>query len=208
VKRGHVVVFLLLAATLLVGVLLLWQVSRDTKNVPGRYTTTWNGLAPPIPLRDAEGRAAERAGRWASDARLFKVQASWRPPADMLQVEKLPVAWSFYYYSANQAEVAVVTVNGDKVFWAPPIAITSSPSALSVFPPVHGAESAWVSFQAAGGEAFLREHADALVQYRLRRTDEGIHWTVFAFGGGDHFEVVVDAETGLVRSKPDTSEEN
>jgi hypothetical protein len=208
-KRGvGFVLVVLLAAVLLLGAFALWQVGQGASTARSTgHKTTWNGLTPPTTLAEAQSRARERAAQWATDLRLFKVEASWRPPADMLQVASPPVAWTFFYYAPSQSKFATVTVSGEKVLWVPPVDLASSPTALSTFPPAHGVESAWLSFRAAGGEDFLSAHADAMVQYRLQQTAEGVQWTVIAFGDGEVFEVVVDADTGLIRSKPAVSEQ-
>jgi len=199
VKRGHLIVLIfILAATLVVGALLLWQVSKDTQATAAGYKTTWNGLAPPTAFVDAESRAAERVADWTLDAQLFKAEATWRPPADMVTVERLPVAWSFYYHSASRSKFVVVTVNGDKVFWTPPVSFAKAPAALDDFPPAQGPEDAWLRFREAGGEAYLRDHAAALVKYQLRETSQGQQWTVIAITDGESLKVNVDAQTGLV----------
>ena len=207
--RGGSLIALLLTAALLVGALLLWRVSQEATAAPAarpnRHKLKWNGLAQPVALNAAQARAAERVAQWAEDAYLFKAEATWRPPEDMLTAKQLPLAWSFYYYSASQAKVAIVEINGEKVFWAPPVALANSPTTLEHFPPQHGVESAWLSFRAAGGEELLKSHTDALVQYQLRQATNGREWTVTAFHKEGTFEVIVNADTGLVQSKINTS---
>jgi len=80
----------------------------------------------------------------------------------------------------------------------PPLEISYTPRSIPALPQ-YGVEVAWLSFRAAGGEAFLQAHPEAMVSLRLRPYEHGgIVWSVAAFDGRDYLEVLIDAESGAV----------
>jgi hypothetical protein len=188
------------ALILVVGTAWLFLASSLESQAPPaeRPSTTWTGVVPPSAVEDAARRAGDRAGSWQSDAQLVRVEATWRPGPDRLDVEIVPVAWSFYYYSPSTSRVASAAVNSNDVFWVPPVWTENAPLPLEPFPPAHGARSAWLAFRGAGGEDFIRTHPEATVTFVLRAEEEGMFWRVFATSEEHHLQVRIDAESGLV----------
>lgn len=165
---------------------------------PDRPAAAWTGIVPPLALESAARRAGERAQDWQADATLVRVESSWRPGPDRLDLEIPPVAWSFYYYSASTQKVASAAVNSDDVFWVPPVWTESKPLPLDPFPPPYDSRMAWLAFRGAGGEEFIRNHPEATVTFVLRAEEEGTFWRVFATSEEHHLQVRIDATTGLV----------
>jgi hypothetical protein len=194
------VALLALAALIVLtaGFLVAWQAIEGIMPTPAaRPRTTWTGLSAPTALAEAEGRARGRAEQWAADAELLRAEATWRPPEAWVQADHPPVAWSFYYYSPAQGEVASASVDGEELFWITPTAVDVRPATLQSFPPQHGVDVAWLSFRASGGEEFLEEHPNAAVHFRLQQ-EEASYWTVMAFDQEANLRVKISADTGLV----------
>lgn len=186
--------FLVLIGLLILG--LVWLLGGVSAPAPAT-TTRWTGLTAPLPLEQAAQKARERALAWQPDAVLVRVEASWRPGEQWLEVQTLPVTWLFTYYSPTAGALATVSVNAEKVHWIPPMEITRPPRALPAFPPPYGVDRMWLTFLGAGGKEFVRQHPDALIQIVLRM-EEGPIWQVSAVGGGGFLQVQISAETGTL----------
>jgi predicted small secreted protein len=55
-----------------------------------------------------------------------------------------------------------------------------------------------LTFRAAGGDEFLLRHKDAMINFRLHVKDEGVVWSVTAFDDRDRYQVMIDANTGII----------
>ncbi len=162
-------------------------------------TELWQGGASTLTMVESVQRAEPEARAWAGDAVLVRAEAAWRTPSDWQTVDRPEVAWSLYYYSAAEQALVSVVVSEASLFWVPPMEMFTAPTPIQPFPPAYGIDKVWLSFRAAGGEGFLREHPKALIDFRLRhREDMGVVWVVSALHDGAHFEVSVDAQSGLV----------
>ena len=200
--------FLLVGGLLIllsVGIALIWAVSGSLdaldRPVPVLLQQAeWSGASSGVTLAEAEQQARPQALSWASDARLIKVTASWRPKVDDLQLETPPITWALIYYSPSKEAMATAHVDADSFAWGKSRPLGVDAEALTPFPPAQKIRVAWLSFRAAGGEAFLAEHPGATVQFSLRNVD-GLVWTVLAFTRTAKFEVDVDADTGTVVSR-------
>ncbi len=184
-----------------IGVALIWSITTtlsemESAPAPMRYTE-WTGKAPALSLEDAEQRATESAWAWVGDARLIKVETSWRPAPEDVKLETPPIAWTLYYYSPSKKTVKLAHVHAESFSWGGQHKMRSDAKSLLPFPPPQGLEVAWLSFRAAGGEEFLAEHPDATVQFLLRNKEKLV-WTVSAFTKAAKYEVEVDAITGTV----------
>lgn len=192
----------LLFLSLIGGLLLYWNISdpqpSQAMSVMGA-TTLWTGTAQPIALTDAEMRARPIVHVWSNDATLTRVEATWRPVSEWTHVELPPTGWSFYYYSPAQSAVMAVAVQEDKVLSTPATEVTNKPATLAEFPPTQDASVAWLTFHAAGGEHFLKEHPGATVQLRLQMADGRPTWFALAFTPEARLQVRIDAETGLLQ---------
>lgn len=186
-----------LALILAVGIFVgsaLWQSRHQAPP-----TQPWTGLAPLVDYAEAEVRARSRAQSWSADAQLIMVEGYWRPPAEWLQTEYLPIAWSYTYYSAAQQAIASVGVSGEQLAWIPPMPVNQARPPLDPFPVPQGPNVAWLVFRAAGGEDFLRSHADATVKLILRQVDGFPRWEVTAISeAGERLQVNVDAQSGAL----------
>ncbi len=158
----------------------------------------WRGLSAPISLSDAAQRAQARASQWAGDAALVRAEASWRPDDNWVKASQPAVSWSLGYYSPQQHALALVSVRGAEVLWVPPIEVTQVLTPLQAFPPRAGVDVAWLTFRGAGGDDFLKAHPDALVQFQLRQKETSMVWDVLAVKGDANWEVLIDAESGLL----------
>lgn len=186
----------------LVGVYLLagdvfdiHQSLRASSTVAG--ATLWTGTSPQVSLADAATRAENEARAWANDAVLSKVEATWRPTGEWTEVESPPVSWSFYYYSPAQGAVKSIAMQGEEIFSTPATMIPNSLTPLANFPPAQGIDVAWLTFRAAGGEDFLKEHS-AAVHFRLQMVSGKPVWIVLAFTPEARLQFSIDAETGLL----------
>ncbi|HQE92676.1 MAG TPA: hypothetical protein PLH19_00720 [Anaerolineae bacterium] len=160
--------------------------------------THWTGVATPVTLADAATRAGIEAQAWANDAALSRVEATWRPGDEWIDIESPPVSWSFYYYSPAHSAVMSVAVQGEEVLPTPATMLPYSPTLLSGFPPPQGVEVAWLTFRAAGGEDFLQAHSGAAVQFRLQMASGKPTWFILAFTPQARLQISIDAETGLL----------
>jgi len=204
---GLLALILLLAlAWILVSLMRISTEAKPLQSSP-RAERMWQGGISQVPLEDAAQRAQARATAWAQDVYLVRAEAGWRPDRDSIQTDTPPVAWSFYYYSPGQRALASVLVSDDTLFWIPPLEIPSTPQPLRQFPPRHGIETAWLSFRAAGGDAFVQRHASARIDFRLQQQGDGSVWRISAFQEEAHLEVFVDAESGQVLM-PEHPQEN
>ncbi|MEJ5312611.1 MAG: hypothetical protein WHX52_22835 [Anaerolineae bacterium] len=184
------------------GLLLYWNIfapqpSQAMSAVDA--ATLWTGTAQPVVLAEAEMRARHIAHAWAGDATLSRVEATWRPVGEWTRDELPPAGWSFYYYSPAQSAVMAVAVKEDKVLSTPATNVFNKPATLEGFPPTQDASVAWLTFRAAGGERFLKEHPGAAVQIRLQKVDGRLAWFVLAFTPEARFQVRIDAETGQLQ---------
>ncbi|MBN1875661.1 MAG: hypothetical protein JXA33_15655 [Anaerolineae bacterium] len=164
--------------------------------------TLWRGAgASNVPLAEGAQRAGDRATQWAADAILVRAEAAWRSGVDGLQIETPALSWSFYYYSPDTRSLASVGVATEqKVFWVPPVEIPSLPEVISVFPPPYGVDVAWLSFRAAGGDAFLQQYPNALVNFQLYQSQELLVWSVSAMDEDAYSGILLDALSGSVIS--------
>lgn len=167
---------------------------------PSSDSAQWTGVVAPLPLGDAARQANDRAGAWQEDAALIRVEASWRPGPRWLDHDVPPVAWSFYYYSPAAGAVATVAVDAEHTMWVPPVVVARPPALLDSFPPAYGIEMVWLTFRAAGGRAFIEEHPNASVAFRLQTEDGQAIWRVAAIEGDAHLVVRMSADTGVVLS--------
>jgi hypothetical protein len=161
--------------------------------------TLWTGEAQPVTLASAEIRARDVANAWANDATLSRVEATWRPASDWTHTESPPVAWSFYYYSPAQSAVMAVAIQEDEVLPTPATTVPNTPASLEGFPPAQNESVAWLTFRAAGGERFLKEHPGAAVQLRLQMVEGRPTWIVLAFAPQAYLQVHINAETGQLQ---------
>lgn len=190
---------------LLMGLALVWGALSG--RLPGALAPAaeaqgvqWTGLAPPIDFAAAEQPARAAAQAWAADAALIRVEATWRPTGEWITTESPPVSWTYYYFAASQGAVKSISVRGEQLFDTPATAVPNQPRTLAAFPPPTTVETAWLTFRAAGGEDFLKANEGAAVQLQLRPTAEGDQWQVVAFTPQANMQVIVDAETGLLRN--------
>jgi len=151
-----------------------------------------------VPLIEAHARAESRAADWSEDAVLVRVEANWYVTADWQATGLPPFAWSFLYYAPAEGTLATVVVDDAELLWVPPVAVPVVPVAIEEFPPAYAPDLVWVTFLAAGGEAFIQEYPQAQVTFRLSPVDGGLMWTVSAFKGDAAVEVSLDAHSGIV----------
>ena len=165
--------------------LLYWNVfdSHNPHQSPRAVAaaTLWTGTATPVKLVDAEIRAGNMARTWATDAVLTRVETTWRPVGEWRYAESPPVDWSFYYYSPAQRAVKAVAVHENQILPTAATTIPNTPLLLERFPPTQDVSVIWLTFRAAGGDSFLREHARAAVQLRLQMIENRPTWVVLAF---------------------------
>lgn len=187
--------FLILIGLFIVGIVGLFSIRSSPVPTP---TTRWSGVVAPLPPEHAVQKAQERATAWQPDAVLVRVEASWRPGERWLEVRTLPVTWLFTYYSPAEGSLATVSVNAEEMYWIPPVEIIHPPRRLPVFPPPYGVDRMWMTFLGAGGEEFIRQYPDALIQIVLQMEREGPVWRVSAVGEGGLLKVQMSAETGAL----------
>ncbi len=192
-----VLILVLLVTLAFILLSLLNVVGAPTTAAPTGKTQIWRAADSGLTLEASAQQAKARAQTWAADAVLIRAEAAWRPGAQGRQLDVPPVTWSFYYYSPALRTLASVVVGRDQLFWVPPLEISYAPKIIPALPQ-HGIEVAWLSFRAAGGEDFLRQHPEAMVDFRLRPHTDGVVWSVAAFEGQDYLEVLIDAESGVV----------
>jgi len=181
-------------------VVLVGYISRRGEGVrsPHAETQQWRGSAITVTLVQAVQRAEPRAKAWASDATLIWINGKWRPGRDWTQTNMPQPAWSLYYYSPSAQAMASVAVGEEDVFWVPPVRMRSSPAPLSTLPPAYDIDVAWISFRASGGDAFLKEHPGAMIDFRLQQEGERLVWSVSAFRDNAQLAVSMDAQSGTV----------
>jgi hypothetical protein len=195
---GLLILVLLVALALIL--LSLLQVA-----TPSRPSPTGDNVVlfmPPdsgLTLAESARQAETSAHTWADDIMLIRAEAAWRPGEAGRQIEMPPVTWSFYYYSPSAHELMSVVVAKEQLFRVPAFPISYDPQTIPALPPF-GADVAWLSFRAAGGDAFLRAHPEAMVDFHLLPNDGSVVWRVSAFQGGDFLEVLIDAQSGAVIS--------
>jgi hypothetical protein len=198
-------VFVLLVVAL-VSVGLVWVVAQALSSPDGGEVPVasgsmveWEGIGLPVSLEGAQRRAEEVVSQWRSDAILIRVDGTWRPGVGRLDRQIPPVAWSLYYYSPSARAIASAVVDAEHVFWIPALPMRDgAPDELMPFPPSYEPHEVWLTFKGAGGEQFIRENPDAVVSMVLYVVGGQPEWKVVAASNGRHFEVRIDAETGLV----------
>lgn len=196
---GLLILILLVALALIL--LSLLQVATTPPALPKNSSTTLI-FAPPdsgLTLAESAQQAETSARTWANDALLIRAEAAWRPGETGRQIEMPPVTWSFYFYSPTARELMSVVVAKEELFRVPAFPISYHPQTIPALPPF-GADVAWLSFRAAGGDAFLSAHPEAMVDFRLHPDSGALIWRVSAFQGGDYLEVLIDAQSGAVLS--------
>ncbi len=192
-----VLILVLLVTLAFILLSLLNVIGTPTTAAPTGKTQIWRAADSGLTLEASAQQAAARAQTWAADAVLIRAEAAWRPGAEGRQLDVPPVTWSFYYYSPALHALASVVVAREQLFWVPPLEISYAPKIIPTLPR-YGIEVAWLSFRAAGGDNFLRQHPEAMVDFRLRPHTSGVVWSVAAFESKDYLEVLIDAESGAV----------
>jgi hypothetical protein len=196
---GVIVCLIVLVAVLLWNLAPLLSAQGSTASRP---QAVHRGVTSAVMLPDAFLRAQARAADWAGDAYLVRAEAAWYIAEEWTRVEAPQVAWAFTYFSPAAASLASVVINDSATLWVPPFEVTITPTPLGDALPAHGVETAWLSFRAAGGDAFLTAHPGSQVTFRLQQRDGRPTWSVSAFGDGDFMEIRIDAQSGVV-SRPD-----
>ncbi len=93
-------------------------------------------------------------------------------------------------------------VDDDTLLWVPPFEIPVTPTPLGESLPAQGVEAAWLSFRAADGDLFLDSHPESQVTFRLQKAAGHPVWTVSAYDGGDFIGITMDAQSGVVSTRP------
>jgi len=195
---GLIVLVAVLAIALVALLLNMVPLVGPLGNHRGHTGAVNRGVTSSVSLEEAGRQAWARAYSWSPNARLVRVEAAWYPEDGWETVSTPPVAWAFSFFDAPTASLATVIIDDDTSLWVPPTEIPTVPTVITVFPPLQGVESVWLSFRAAGGERFLRAHSDAQVTFRLRTINGTLCWVVSAFAQGDYLKTTIDATTGLV----------
>ncbi len=202
--RTVLIIFILLMAAILAVLLLnlapLFAGVEPAQPQPRRVRSA---VTSAVPLEEAGQRAAARAATWAPDAVLVRVEGAWQVNPGWEQISVPPVAWSFYFFSAAERSLAAAVIHDDTLLWVPPFEILVQPRTLTGYPPAYGADGAWLSFRAAGGDLFLRQHPEAQVHFRLQAGPQGATWTVAAFDMGEYLRVLVDPQSGRLLLQED-----
>jgi len=157
---------------------------------------------PPVDLWEAYGSAQAVAQARASDAQLVSASAHWHGVSEDALLGG-PSNWTFVFYSPASEHSLDVVVNAGMArvvnqtqVWATPIAIAEGSWRA-------GPGDALLVFLACGGQAFLHEHPQAVVDLHLAGNDEGSPvWTIVALDPETRslLSLLVDAETGQVLS--------
>jgi hypothetical protein len=197
-RMGLLAFILVMMAVLAILLLNMVPLLADVEPVAPQRRVVRSIVTSVVPLEDAGRRAATRAQAWSPDATLVRVEGTWDLVPGWEQVKVPPIAWSFYYYSGANRELAAVVVDDDELLWVPPFPIPITPRALTTYPPPYGVEETWLTFLAAGGNLFLRQHDDAQVHFRLHSGTRSVIWTVSAFDTGDYVRILIDPRTGEV----------
>lgn len=198
VRAGLIAVILIMAAALAVLLFNLVPLFAGVEPVQPPLRKVRSSVTSAVSLEDAGGRATGRALAWAPDVIPVRVEGAWYLTSGWEKVNAPPVAWSFYFYSRAENSLACVVIDDDALLWVPPFEIPTEPRELTGYPPAYGADSAWLTFRAAGGDLFLRQHPDAQINFRLQTGAEVPVWTVSAFDEGEYIRVSIDAQTGMV----------
>jgi hypothetical protein len=196
-RTGLVVMILALAIILVVLLVNLAPLVGEARGFrPAK--AIYRGVESSVTMTSAAPRALARAQAWASDAQLVRVEGTWVTRPGWQDVQAPPIAWAFLFYSPGERSVASVVVDDDRELWVPPFEIPIRPSPLRAFPPAQGVEVAWLTFRAAGGEAFLASHPVSQVTFRLQLDGGRPVWLVSAFGDGEFAQAAVDAASGVL----------
>ena len=196
-RGGLIALIVLLIAVLVVLAIGLVPLVADFTVVP-EMDAVRQEVTSAVSLEDAGARARERAEVWAADAVLVRVESSWYAVPGWQDMTVPPLAWGFLFYSPADGTLATIVVDDTELLWVPPAAIPVVPAAIETFPPAYAPDLAWVTFLAAGGEAFILDHPQAQVTFRLGPGNGGLMWTVSAFHDGARVEVTLDADSGIV----------
>ena len=203
--RTVLIIFILLMAAILAVLLLnlapLFAGVEPAQPQPRRVRSA---VTSSVSLEVAGQRAAVRAAEWAPDAVLVRVEGAWYVRPGWEQVTVPPVAWSFYFFSPAAKSLAAVVIDDETLLWVPPFEILIQPRPLAGYPPAYGADGAWLTFRAAGGDLFLRQHPEAQVHFRLQAAPPSdATWTVSAFDMGEYLRVIIDPQSGRVLPQDD-----
>ena len=204
IRIALIAVILILAAIL--AILLINVVPMaltDSAIAKGQRRVTRSSVTSSVPLAEAAARAQARALEWTRDAVSVRAEAAWAVEGGWTGVQTPPLAWSFTFYSPSAESVAVVVIDDETTLWVPPFEIPVVPTPLGEGLPAHGIETAWLSFRAAGGDAFLEAHPQSQVTFRLQQRAGRPVWTVSAFDEGDFTDVRIDAQSGVVSTTTD-----
>lgn len=198
IRAGLVATIALLAVTLVVLLVNLAPMMANARPHRQPAAEVRRGVTSAVSLLDATERAEKRIAAWAQDAVLVRAEASWYLSGGWERIDRPPVAWAFYYYSASESCLASVVIDDDVLLWVPPLEIPIVPRSLTIYPPDYGIDVTWQTFRAAGAEAFLKAHPEAQVSFRLQQVGERPAWLVSAFDAGEFFRVTIDAQSGIV----------
>jgi hypothetical protein len=204
VRIGLITVILILTTVLAILLFNLVPLVAGVEPAQPRMRIVRSSVTSAVSLQDAGGRAEKRALAWAPDAFLVRVEGSWHVTPGWEQFNVPPIAWGFYYYSPSERSLVAVFINDEVLLWVPPLAVPTVPRSLPGYRPAYGAEGAWLTFRAAGGDLYLRQHPEAQINFRLHTgTDLVPVWTVSAFDEGEYIRILIDPDSGLVLSPED-----
>jgi hypothetical protein len=157
---------------------------------------------PTVDLWDVYEQARAAAQAQASDAKLVSASTQWHA-VDEHALLSGPSNWTLVFYSPASKHALDVIANAGTARVVNQTQVWVTPTAMAEGSWRAGPSDALLVFLACGGQAFLHEHPQAVVDLHLAGNDEGMRvWTIAALDPETRslLSLLVDAETGQVLS--------
>lgn len=155
-----------------------------------------------VALWDAYGQARAAAQAQAADAQLVSASTRWQAASGEALLNGAS-CWTFVFYAPSSGNALDVVVDAGVGRVVNQTQVWVAPDSLAEGAWQAGPRDALLVFLAYGGQVFLDEHPQAVVDLHLAEGDQGGPvWTVVALdaGGGGLFSLLIDGETRQVLS--------
>jgi hypothetical protein len=154
----------------------------------------------PVDLWEAYQVAYDVAQEEGEEAHLVSASAQWQAVSTPDTLLEGTPRWSFQFYSEEEATILDVVVSADSAQLLNRTRVWNAPTVLPDGDWRDGPGRALLGFLANGGQAFLHEHPQALVDLHLGQDEQGgSTWSLVALDTSDRSVLAMHIDVDTTR---------